>query len=153
MAEMTVSAKVGRYLAGLAHRLEDNPDFMAYVLTAYQAQERLDDSALAEHLGTTLDMLSRLALCRRPEAEAAGFADQVRQIAAYIDADPVALASVVRQVDSLQALAKRPATLDSEAPSVLQLRSRAGLLAAARDRSETEDEQPSPSEEGSSSEE
>ena len=153
MAEMTVSAKVGRYLAGLAHRLKDNPDFMAYVLTIYQTQERLDDSALAEHLGTTLDALSRLALCKRPEAVSARFADQVRQIAAYISADPAVLANVIRQVDSLEALAKRPMALDSEKLGFRQLRSQAGLLAAARDRSETGDEQSSSSEEEPSSEE
>ena len=114
MTEMAVSAKAGKYLAGLARRLKDNPNFMGYVLAVYQAQERMDDSALAEHLDTTLDMLSRLALCKRPETISVEFADQVRQIATYINADPVMLANVVRQVDSLEELAKRPKALDSK---------------------------------------
>jgi len=150
MADMTVSAKVGKYLAGLAHRLRDNPSFMAYVLTVYQAQERLHDDALAERLGITLDMLSRLALCKRPAAESVGFADQVRQIAAYTNVNPMVVANVVRQVDSLEALAKRPKASDSEKPGVRQLHPEAGLLAAARDRGETDDNQSPSSEEKSS---
>ena len=152
MLETTVSAKVGRYLAGLADRLKDNSNFMAYVLSVYQTQERLDDRTLAEHLGTTLDMLSRLALCTRPAAESAQFADQVRQIAAYASADPAMTANTIRQVSSLEGLAKRPEAVKSERLGDRQLYSEAGLLAAARDHSETDNYQSAASEEESSME-
>jgi hypothetical protein len=144
MAEMTMSAKVGRYLAGLARRLKDDPGFMAYVLTVYQTQERLDDSALAERLGTSLEMLARLALCRRPDSEPAKFASQVRQIATYVGTDPALLANVARQVHSLDTLATRPILPQAEKQKIGWLPSDAGLLAAARDRDETEDEQSPP---------
>ena len=152
MGEMTVSAKVGKYLAGLANRLKDNPGFMAYVLSVYQTQERLDDTALAEHLGTTVDLLSRLALCKRPSTESARFADQVRQIAAYVSTDPAVVANVIRQVGGLETLGRRPVALDSDRQATRQSHTKAGLLAAARDRSEADSDQSLPSEQESSRE-
>jgi hypothetical protein len=150
MSKAMVSAKVGRYLAGLAHRLKGNPDFMAYVLSVYQTQECLDDRALAEHLRTTVEMLPRLALCKRPSTESARFADQVRQIAAYVSTDPAVVANVIRQVGSLEALARRPVVLDSDEQPTRQPYTEAGLLAAARDRSEADsDQSPSPEQESS----
>jgi len=152
MGKMTVSAKVGKYLAGLARRLKDNPGFMAYVLSVYQTQERLDDTALAEHLGTTVDLLSRLALCKRPSTASDRFADQVRQIAAYISTDPATVANIIRQVGSLETLAKRPAALDSDRQTARRSHAEAGLLAAARDRGEADSDQSPPSEQESSRE-
>jgi hypothetical protein len=152
MGETTASANASRYLAGLARRLKDNPDFMAYVLSVYQTQERLDDTALAERLGTSLDMLSRLALCKRPSTKPEQFADQVRQITVYVGIDSGVLANVIRQVDSLEALERQATALDSDRQATYRSHTEAGLLAAARDRSEAYSEESPSSEQESSAE-
>ena len=100
MCEITVSAKVGECIIGLAHRLKDNPGFMAYILSIYQMQEYLDDESLAEHFGITVDMLARLALCKCPSVEPGRFDSQIRQIASYVSIEPALLADVIRQVNS-----------------------------------------------------
>jgi hypothetical protein len=98
-------------------------------------------------------MLARLALCRRPGADSVEFADQVRQIAAYTGIRAAVLANVIRQVDSLESLAGRPETPDSTELSALQPYPQLGLLAAARDRCEIEEEQEPSSSEHSESDE
>jgi len=138
MTETPVSLRVTKQLSGLVRRLRDNPDFMAFVLAAYQRQERLSDDALAKYLNTTPAMLPRLALCKRPASNSPQFADQVRQIAAYTDIDAAKLANMVRQVDTLEKLAEQPEVLESEKAGAQQIELRPGLLAATRDRYERE---------------
>jgi hypothetical protein len=67
--------------------------------------------------------LPHLALCLRPRAD--HFADDIRQISTKFNIDPSALATVVRLVESLEALAAGNA---QETPGS------AGLLMAARAR-------------------
>jgi hypothetical protein len=141
MAEINMSARVGRYLAGLARRLKDDPIYMAYVLKVYQKQEHLHDDALAEYLNISTLMLTRLALCKRPVADSTLFADEVRQIAIYVSADPAILAHIIRQVHILEKLAMRPEPPQTEQPNIGWLPAEAGLLAAARDRGEVDDEE------------
>jgi hypothetical protein len=142
------SSRVTEQLAGLAHRLQDNPDFMAYVLAIYKKQERLSEGTLTEHLSTTPAKLTRLALCRRPDSNSHKFADQVRQIAAYTGIDAAQVANIIRQVDSLKKLYERPKILDSGEADIPRRQLQPGLLAAARDRSESEDDQPSLADDG-----
>ncbi|MCC6188199.1 MAG: hypothetical protein IT318_04165 [Anaerolineales bacterium] len=132
-------------LGRLAERLSGDPGFMANVLAAYQAQERLSSSDLADRLGLAPEGLVQLALCKRPQPGGTEFAAQVRQIAAFVGLAPATLAQLIRQVDAMEA-AKHPgqstpaaATHSEPAPTVGQ--ARLGWLAAARDRDET-DEQP-----------
>jgi hypothetical protein len=142
MTETSVSSRVTGQLLGLAHRLRGDPEFMAYVLKTYQRQERLSDDALSQYLNTTPATLPRLALCRRPASDSLQFADQIRQIADYTGVDAVQLANMVRQVSSLEKLASRPTTADSEErASTWQAQLQPGLLAAARDRSDLEEDQ------------
>lgn len=128
-----------RQLQSLARRLQDNRAFMAYVLAAYQEQEGLDDAGLIERLGITPAMLARLALCRRPDAGSPQFADQIRQIAAYTQTDAGQLAMILRQVGALETLATRPETADAPEADRHALQLRPGLLAAARDRGESDE--------------
>jgi hypothetical protein len=95
------------------------------VLARYRAQERLDDEGLSRHLGLSFDQLPWLALCRLPRPE--WFSGDVIDIAERFAIDPALLASVIRQVDALSAL--------KEAPDV-----DSGLLAAARDRDDEDEE-------------
>ena len=103
----------------LVRRLKSNPDFVAYVFGRYQEQEGISDENLPAVLGTLPELVSRLALCRKPAADAANFATSVREIADYTLVDESLLADIIRQVSSLEALSK------SSQPE---------FLAAARDR-------------------
>lgn len=136
-----------KQLAKLAHRLRDNPTFMASILATYQQQERLSDDALAAQLQTTPEMVVRLALCKRPDASSPQFADQVRQIATYTNGDAGQLAHLVRRVDSLLKLAQKPKPSQSEEITAQRKQLYHGLMAAARDRIET-NEDDSASDEG-----
>ena len=127
---------------------------MAYVLATYQRQERLSDDALVRYLDTTPATIPRLALCKRPASDSPQFADQIRRIADYTGVDVAHLANMVRQVSSLEKLAERPDVPHSEEKAgVRQVQLQPRLLAAARDRSESDDDLPMASDDGISSEE
>jgi transcriptional regulator with XRE-family HTH domain len=132
-------------LALLAERLQEDPAYMASVLRAYRRTEGLTVERLIERLGTSANMVSRLAICKRPASDSPKFAAQVREIAEYVNVDAVLLANVIRQVDALTGLAGLPAVEGETAtgPRIAPLAS--GLLSAARDRvdlDESETSQP-----------
>jgi hypothetical protein len=121
-------------MSALARRLRNDPLYMAYALAAYQAQEKLTDEELGLELGLLPLLAIRLSLCKRPDPMSPDFADQVREIADFTLVDEEKLAHVLRQVDAVEKLAGRAASL-----SVPEEESRhllAGLLTAARDRDE-----------------
>ena len=147
MTEAKMISDVAEQLSGLARRLQNNPGFMAQVLAAYQRQERLSDQALMAHLNTTSKMLTRLALCKKPDLNSSEFANQIRQIASYTEIEATQIANIVRQVESLQKLAERLEPNVPQETTTHQPQLREGLLAAARDRAEAEPDQPPPPEE------
>jgi hypothetical protein len=108
-------------LVRLAARLRKDRQFMAYVLDAYQKQENISDEELANELDTIPPMVLRLALCKRPDGNSPDFSERVRRLAAQTLSDEVKLAEILRQVGALEELSASRA---------------AGLLAAARDRTE-----------------
>ena len=133
--------------AKLARRLESNRNFMAYVLAEYRRQEDLTLEELAQEIGVMPLMLVRLALCSRPDSTTSAFAEQVREIADFTLTDEVQLAQILRQVDVLEMLSRRPSSDPSTsqaAPDEID----SGLLAAARDRYASEDDEPTTSDDG-----
>lgn len=90
----------------LVRHLKGNPDFVAYVLARYQEQEGITDENLPAVLGTLPELVSRLALCRKPDANDANFAASVREIADYALVDESLLANIIRRISSLEALSK-----------------------------------------------
>lgn len=99
------------------------PAFLANVLARFRMLEALDDDGLAHWLGLSPVQLCWLGLCRRPRVDQ--FAADVGAIADRFAIEPARLASLIRQVDALAALAEA-----SDQPR--------GLLAAARDRDEAD---------------
>lgn len=136
-------------LSRLARRMQQDPRFMAYALSAYQQQEGLDTEGLAQTLGALPEMLARLSLCKRPDPNSPRFAEQVREIADYTLTDETQLANILRQVSSLEKLSQRQITLASPDTEELSVQPLAGLLAAARDRDESEEDISSPSDDPS----
>src|SRR5262245_54751714 len=92
-----------RLLAYAAHRAKVRPEYLAWALARYVELEHISEEELTHRLGISLCDLPHLALCLRPRAD--HFAADVRQISARFNLDLSALASVMRLVDSLEALA------------------------------------------------
>ena len=134
--------ETARHLARLAGRLRTDPAYMAATLHVYQEQERLDDAALARSLHLHIGQLPRLGLCKRPSPGSKGFAEEVRQIASYTGADLVALAQIIRNVDSTEQMKNLPSTTRTKAQEKA-LPSTSGLLAAARDSDAVDSNEPS----------
>jgi hypothetical protein len=124
-------------LKRLAAKLQENQEFMAWILAKYQRKEHLDYEQIVSHFNTTPEMFVRLALCKNPNTNSANFAIQVREIATYTNIDPEILANVIRQVDSMDSLLKYPGNNLKTERSARRLVP--GILAAARDRTENEE--------------
>ncbi len=137
---MMTSQEAFAALASLARRLRNDPRYMSYVLAVYQKQESLMDDDLARELGTLPLLVLRLAVCKRPDSSSAQFAEQVRELADYALIDEAQLAGVLRQVEVIEKLTGRPAVLNTMSLEKETGHSRAGLLAAARDRYEQDDD-------------
>jgi transcriptional regulator with XRE-family HTH domain len=93
----------------LAQLAQQRPNLLAGPLHLYKEQEGLDDEQLATMLGCELEALSRLALCERPRPTP-HFREDVERIAAYIHADMLQLAMLIRAAESREALSHRPGT-------------------------------------------
>lgn len=122
----------------LAAKLKENHDFLAWVLSIYQQKEHIDDEWLIAYLKTTPEMLVRLALCKRPDPNSSAFASQIREISTYTNIIPSDLANIIRQVDALEFLSKIP---NRESHQTIG-RLATGLLAAARDKLDVEEDEP-----------
>jgi transcriptional regulator with XRE-family HTH domain len=116
-------------LKRLALLARERPRLLAGPLHLYQEQEGLSDERLAMMLGCEPESLSRLALCERPRP-APHFREDVERIAAYIHADVLQLAMVIRAAETREALSHQPET-GTIRPTLL----------AARDHEETEQEE------------
>jgi len=94
------------------------------------------DEDFAQELGTLPALVSRLAVCKRPDSSSARFAEQVRELADYSLIDEARLAGILRQVEAIEKLAGRPMTLSTAELEKQSGPSPVGFLAAARDRYE-----------------
>src|SRR5262245_59273956 len=94
---------VTRLLRRTVRAAETSPVFLASVFACYRATKGTDDAELARRLGVAAERLDELALCRRPRAEL--FRQDVAAVATRFGADAGALATVIRQVDALEAFA------------------------------------------------
>ena len=96
-----------------AERAGEDRFFVAAALATYKEEHGLDDAALAALLGCEPSRLSRLGLCRRPDARSQSFGAEVQQIASYAGVQPLAFAMLLKEVSALRALrvAESSATL------------------------------------------
>jgi hypothetical protein len=110
------------YLAHLAGRVSDAPDFLASALAEYAHSERLDDASLAARLGCPVETLTHLRLCRMPQAEPPHFWQEIEKIAKRFSVNADALAEITRRGQSLFHLRKAAGQQEAS-----------GFLLAARD--------------------
>lgn len=87
-----VPPPAGAQLAQLAHRVEDDPFFLAGVLRDYARANGLDAQGLADVLGCAVETLPQLALCRRPAPVT--FDHDITTIATRFGIDPRMLAAI-----------------------------------------------------------
>jgi len=125
-------------LLNLAMELENDSTFMSHVLARYCQIEGLDKDGLAGELGIPLFLFARLALCKRPDADAPNFINEISEIADYVPMDELRLVQIIREVDSLTVLGNAASNHETE-ESALSNPFSVGILAAARDHSEDED--------------
>jgi hypothetical protein len=130
MAKAELSLEVFGHMARLTQRLQESSQFMSSALISYQKLEKLNEEDLVEHLGTTPAMLVRLAICRRPNCDSEQFSYQLRKIADYTNINVERLATLLRQVESLEGFCSTP--------DIVGLQK--SFLAAARDQIKGEDE-------------
>jgi hypothetical protein len=90
----------------LALLAQKSPHLLAGPLALYKEQEGLDDQQVAVLLRCEPEALPRLALCERPRP-APHFREDVERIAAYIHADMMQLAMLIRAAESREALRHR----------------------------------------------
>jgi hypothetical protein len=113
----------------MARKLQDNPSYMAWIISKFQRQEKLSSQKLVSLLGANEESLAKLALCKRPDSNSGEFRKQILQISEHTAIDPLTLVKLIRQSESVTALAgNRSANLESNA-----IASQLGLV-AARDR-------------------
>src|SRR5579859_4823162 len=79
-------------LDSFARRLQQQTDFMAYILHIYLEQEHIGEDQLAAQLGIDGGSLNRLRTCRTPRAGPEHFGADVQHIAQFTGADITTLA-------------------------------------------------------------
>ena len=112
-----------RVLAHAAGRAKAHPHYLGWVLARYRELEKLSERELVEALGATSPDVPRLSLCLRPRTD--HFAADIEQISIKFNLDAVALAKIVRFVESIEAMTP---------PETGTVSGEAGLLMAARTR-------------------
>jgi len=92
------------YLAFAARKAAAHREYLACYLAQYQEQEELTEEAMMEFVGCSGEGYYRLALCQVPDTQGSDFAARLERVAAYAGASTVQVASVIRQVATLEAL-------------------------------------------------
>jgi len=112
-----------------ARRAAHDCFFFSESLVEFRNIRGMAEDQLVQFLGCSPGVLSKLALCRRPDPESPKFRSDVERIAAVFNMQPGSLVQLIREVDTMKALAKA-SPAKQEVPE--------GLLAVARDVDEGE---------------
>lgn len=107
-----------------AKRAVQSRFFLAESLKEFCINRGMTEDDLAGFLGCSLELLPKLALCRRPDSDSPKFRVDIERIATAFNMQPIRLVQVIREVDSLKVLTEAK-PINEEAPE--------GLLAVARD--------------------
>jgi transcriptional regulator with XRE-family HTH domain len=111
--------------------------FLAESLKEFRINRGMTEDDLGAFLGCSPVLLTKLALCRRPDPESPKFRNDIERIATAFNMQPIRLVQVIREVDSLKALTEAK-PINEEAPE--------GLLAVARDIEDKEADDTKPEE-------
>ena len=92
--------KTHELLTHAARRAQDQPAYMAFALSRYQARHALDDETLAKQLGCDSVMLPRLALCLAPRTD--HWSEDLAQVAGTLGLDPQILSAILTEGEALR---------------------------------------------------
>jgi hypothetical protein len=106
----------------IIERSHADPFFLGWAFKKYELSNSWNDQQLADWLQCSLDTLSTLALCRRPQDDKADFQKELQKIATFGACNVDRLIQLLRGVASLSTL-QDPSTDPGS-----------GFLMAARDR-------------------
>jgi hypothetical protein len=95
-------------LENLAHRLENDPFFLACPLMLFARSADLAEEQLAEKLGCSMETLVLVRLCRAPSAEPGKFQKDIMRIASSYQVDADALTQAVRQGQAIYCMRAGP---------------------------------------------
>ncbi len=107
----------------LVRRARNDAFFLGKALADYESMNGMDEGQLAEKLQCTPEAFARLALCRRPDDQAAKFPEEVQRIATFASCNAERLVQLLREVAAVASLRKEGSEVSSQ-----------DLLMAARDR-------------------
>lgn len=93
-------------LEKLAHRLQEDPFFLACPLQMFAKSTDLGDKELAERLGCSTAALTRLRLCKAPGTGSNPFRQDIERIAAQFQVSTDVLAEIVRRGQALFGMGK-----------------------------------------------
>jgi len=96
-----IDTRTLRQLQLMVTKIQDNPAYMAWIISTYQKQEKFSVHKLIEVLHTTEETLAKLALCKRPDTNSKDFGKQVAQISEYTKIDLLLLLKMIRRVESV----------------------------------------------------
>ena len=91
-------------LRWFARRASTDAFFLGKAFAEYQAMHGIDDRKLAKMLQCNIAAVARLALCRRPDDQAAKFRQEVQRIATFTSCNAERLVQLLREVAAVASL-------------------------------------------------
>lgn len=119
------SKRTTELLSHAAKRASQHPFFLAADLEQFRAHRGIHEADLARFLGCSLEVLPKVALCRRPDPESPRFRSDIHRIADAFGLQTDHLVQLIREVDVLKVLGEASPAAEQEMAR--------GLLVAARD--------------------
>jgi hypothetical protein len=101
MTDLRDQERSTRLAQQLAQTLENDTEYLAHLFSVIRTVEGLDDRGLANALGSPLERVPRIALCRTPRDDM--FKEDVDEIANHFALDADRLAQLVRHGQTLSA--------------------------------------------------
>src|SRR5437867_11215769 len=91
-------------LRWFARRASTDAFFLGRALAEYQAMRGIDDRKIAKMLQCTIEALSRLAVCRRPNDQSAKFREEVQRVATFAPCNADQRVQLLRDVAAVAAI-------------------------------------------------
>lgn len=91
-------------LERMISKLSGQPDYMAWYLQQYAAEEKIPFQDLKDKLQLNEEQFARLVMCKAPNSRAPDFIARLKSIQEYTGVNHFLLASIIRKCDGLAAL-------------------------------------------------
>lgn len=82
-------------------KVDEDSDFMAFVLRKYLETEKISERELLSALNCTLEDYYKLALCRVPKTDAQNFLERLNNISQYTHISALELNKIIKRVGSI----------------------------------------------------